>query len=280
MYIAELHGKLSRDQENLEDVLTSNVFSFLKYTPREIFLYSYLSDLGIKISQDDAKRAEFIFWTTFDDRTEPDLVIVVGDYYLLFEAKFFSGFGEGTEDKKAQLVREIEGGLQEAGNRGKEFELIAITADHYLTPDLLKEIPRNLQKYLIWTNWQHFAFFLSSVLETRSDLSDELRGFATDLYSLLDKKKLRKFEGKKALLISDSRIIARDFVYFSGETAKYRGDFIGFHSSLIQSEQVLKNPDTIFFMVINRYFSSMISKSGKIRSTNKALYFQGDKNGK
>jgi len=33
MLPAILHGKLSRDQENMEDVLTSNVFGLLKYVP-------------------------------------------------------------------------------------------------------------------------------------------------------------------------------------------------------------------------------------------------------
>ena len=29
MYLAEIRGKLSKDNENREDILTSNVFSFL-----------------------------------------------------------------------------------------------------------------------------------------------------------------------------------------------------------------------------------------------------------
>ena len=127
MYIAEIHGKLTRVQENLEDVLTSNVFSFLKYAPRDLFLVSYLQEIGIEVSEEDAKTAEFLFWTTYDDRTEPDLVIIVGNYYLLFEAKYYSGFGEKTDERKAQLVRELQGGLQEARNRGKEFYPVSYT---------------------------------------------------------------------------------------------------------------------------------------------------------
>ena len=37
MYLAELHGKLSSKVQKMEDVLTSNVFSFLKYSEREVF---------------------------------------------------------------------------------------------------------------------------------------------------------------------------------------------------------------------------------------------------
>ena len=34
MYLAEIHGKLSMENENKEDILTSNVFSFFKYANR------------------------------------------------------------------------------------------------------------------------------------------------------------------------------------------------------------------------------------------------------
>ena len=79
MYIAELRGKLSRDQENKEDLLTSNVFSFLKYAPREVFLFEYINYLGISITKEDARSAKFLFWTTYSDLTEPDVVIIIGD---------------------------------------------------------------------------------------------------------------------------------------------------------------------------------------------------------
>lgn len=131
MYLAEIHGKLKREQENQEDVLTSNVFSFLKYAPKEIFLYEFLHSLGFDISKEDAKGAEFIFWPKYEDYTEPDVVLIVGSYYLLFEAKYYSGFGEGIESVEYQLNREIKGGLLDAENYGKKFQLVTITADYY-----------------------------------------------------------------------------------------------------------------------------------------------------
>jgi hypothetical protein len=97
MYLAELHGKLSNNNENKEDILTSNVFSFFKYTNRDTFLYPLLLDLKLEISLEDAHEAEFIFWPCFPDSTQPDLVILVGNYYLLFEAKYHSGFGQASE---------------------------------------------------------------------------------------------------------------------------------------------------------------------------------------
>ena len=159
MYTAELRGKLSRDQENKEDLLTSNVFSFLKYTPRDIFLYEYLNYLGIPVTKKDAYGAKFLFWPTYDNHTEPDVVIIVGEYYLLFEAKLYSGFGEETDLTADQLSRELDGGLAEAKNINKEFRLIAITADHIRPEDSFLALPGGYQNHLLWTSWQDFAFF-------------------------------------------------------------------------------------------------------------------------
>jgi hypothetical protein len=111
MYLAELHGKLSSRIERMEDILTSIAFSFFKYSTREVFLKGYLKELGIEVSNREAKEAEFLFWPHFEEYTEPDLVIIVGDYYLLIEAKYFSDFGKET---KGQLIRELEAGIAEA----------------------------------------------------------------------------------------------------------------------------------------------------------------------
>jgi hypothetical protein len=121
MYLAEIHGKLSSDNENKEDILTSNVFSFFKYTDREIFFYPFIKSLGLDISIDDCRRADFIFWPSYSDHTEPDLVILVGKYYLLVEAKYYSGFSKETPRLKHQIVREIDGGMAEAKSLDKDF---------------------------------------------------------------------------------------------------------------------------------------------------------------
>ena len=118
MYLAELSGKVSSKMSKNEDLLTSNVFSFFKYSARKTYLLPYLKTIGFQdISEKDVKEAQFIFWPRFDDQTEPDLILIVGKYYILFEAKYTSGFGEETETKKGQLHREIEGGLNEASSQ-------------------------------------------------------------------------------------------------------------------------------------------------------------------
>ena len=69
MYLAELHGKLSRENENKEDILTSNVFSFFKYANRKVFLFELMKILELNVSQLDLETAQFQFWPTFVDGT-------------------------------------------------------------------------------------------------------------------------------------------------------------------------------------------------------------------
>lgn len=247
MYLAEIHGKLSRENENKEDILTSNVFSFFKYTDRSIFLYRFLRSLNLKIAIEDAINAEFNFWPTYVDGTEPDLVILVGTYYLLVEAKYSSGFGQGTLTTKHQLVREILGGMYEAKSLDKEFKIIAVTAHYYKPFDIAKDIPSEFHPCFQWTNWQSIAFFINQTLESNPRMPAEMWLLANDLYRLLVKKNLRNFEGIKALDAVKKLKKLAEHVFFEASTATYRGDFIGFLHAF-EADQLLKRPHgRIFF---------------------------------
>ena len=130
MYIAELKGKIPSNLEKMEDLLTSNVFSFFKYSKREIFLKILLEKLQVKVTRNELNNAEFFFWPSYEDNTEPDLVIIVGNYYLLFESKYFSDFAKETQKTQKQIIREVNGGLNESKLLNKSFIYIAITADY------------------------------------------------------------------------------------------------------------------------------------------------------
>ncbi len=246
MYLAELHGKLSSRIERMEDILTSNVFSFFKYSTREIFLKGYLNKLGFNISNQEANEAEFIFWPRFEENTEPDLVLIVGDYYLLIEAKYFSSFADETEKTKAQLLREIEGGKLEAKNYGKDFKLIAITVDHYYKENKFKIIPSDFISHFKWINWQSVSSFLYNTLEGSRDIKKQERDFALDLYNLLDKKNLRDFQGLNSLYNINAFLKSYASVFFEARTAKFRGDFIGFMHSLSFDKKITPLRKTIF----------------------------------
>lgn len=238
MYLAELQGKLSPKVERMEDILTSNVFSFFKYSTRDIFLKRYLSSLGFNISVQQARDAEFIFWPRFEDNTEPDLVLIAADYYILIEAKYFSGFAGETPKTKSQLLREINGGRREARNYGKQFHLVVVTADSYKKEDKLKDIPKGLKHYCIWTNWQRVSWFLYSLLESDLYIRKEDRDFATDLYDLLDMKNLRGFQGFEEITGEPVYSKTDASVFFDARTAKFRGDFIGFVNSLWFNQKI------------------------------------------
>lgn len=158
MYLAELHGKLSRKNENKEDILTSNVFSFFKYSDPVVFLLPLLQRLIPEIKAEDVKNAEFHFWPSFDDGTEPDLVILAGSFYLLIEAKFTSGFMPGNERLDHQLTREWSKGQNEAQKMGKIFKLITVTSHYTLSPCLKQEIQRSAPQEVFWINWQTICF--------------------------------------------------------------------------------------------------------------------------
>ena len=74
MYLAEIKGKLPPVVRNSEDILTSNVFSFLKYSKRTVFLHPLMDKLKIDASDRDLEEAEFYFWPSFKDGRFPDFV--------------------------------------------------------------------------------------------------------------------------------------------------------------------------------------------------------------
>jgi hypothetical protein len=273
MYLAEIKGKLSSDIKDREDVLTSNVFSFFKYSSREIFLRSYLADLGFNISDHEAREAEFLFWPRYQDNTEPDVVIIAGKYYLLFEAKLFSSFGVESKDIKAQLIREIEGGRIDAASYGKSFKLIAITADHYYKETNFDHVPFEYKIHVEWTNWQRVSAFLYRILNEREhSLRSEERDFAMDLYYLLDKKNLRDFQSFSNIL--PKIIITRlSSLFFQAKSAKYRGKFIGFLESLAQDKIIKKTGDYVFFNRQKLFFNELINRN-QIK-INKFIFYQG-----
>ena len=225
---------------------THDVFSFFKYASRGVFLYPFIRSLGLNIQIEDAKLAEFQFWPRFEDSTEPDLVLLIGDFYLLIESKFLSGFGKETGSQEHQLVREIEAGKYEAQNLGKIFRIIAVTAD-YRKPDIGQAIPPDAIPQFIWINWQQVAFFLYQTLGEGADISLEAKLFTEDLYDLLVKKNLRKFEGTRAFNGFHKFHEPPRSIFFSAITSSYRGDFIGFLDIFKQYKKNKKIEACIFF---------------------------------
>ncbi len=263
MLQAELRGKLSTKLMRREDLLTSNVFSFFKYANRTIFLFEYLKQLGLNITENDAEKAILHFWPRYDDNTEPDLVIMVGSYYLLFEAKLYSGFGMKSDKLEAQLVRQANGGLLESATYNKDFYLITITADNYFKPSILSDIPLEYHGYVKWTNWQKVALLLSDILDQKTELQNWEKHFAEDLYLLLDSKNLRNYKGVNSFYHNMPNIPAVDSIFFLAATAKFRGDFIGFSQALVLDKK-LDEYDIVFYNTEKAGFRSLLKDEGII----------------
>jgi hypothetical protein len=270
MYLAELRGKLSSRVERMEDILTSNVFSFFKYSNRDIFLKGYLNELGFIVSDQEAEEAEFKFWPVFEDSTEPDLVIIVGDYYLLIEAKYFSEFPEGTKKDEHQLLREIRNGKLDAKNYNKEFKLIAITADYYFKEYKFKVIPQKYRSHFKWTNWQSVSLFLDNILNCNPNIKGPERVFALDLYNLLDKRHLRDFQ---KITYIGALLKRYSSIFFDAKTAKLRGDFIGFVESLFLDKKMKSPEKTLFFSSTRKIFLPLL-KFERLKQFKSPIFFK------
>jgi hypothetical protein len=231
-----------------------------------------LNKLGFEVTVKDAEEAEFRFWPVFEDDTEPDLVIIVGKYYLLIEAKYFSGFGKKTETTDDQLIREIKGGQLEAKNYNKKFKLITITADYYYKKEKFVVIPKEFHPHFKWTNWQSVSSFLDNTLSSDQNIKGSERDFSMDLYNLLDKKHLRSFQS-----ITYNGPLLKDYssIFFNAKTAKLRGDFIGFIDSLSLVKGLKPVGKTVFFISTKRIFKSL-SKLEKLKQVKSPIFFKED----
>ncbi|MDW7670346.1 MAG: hypothetical protein SCK57_03750 [Bacillota bacterium] len=282
MYLAELRGKLSRrlsknrphtnklNYEESEDILTSNVFGFLKYANRKVYLGRFLHDLKLDLSDIDLEEAVFQFWPTYQDGTEPDVIIIAGRYYILVEAKKNAGFGIATQLEKNQLNREYLEGMKEAEALGKEFILLAITGDSSLK---LSKFDKTLHivsdPCFRWTSWQKFATLLQKILDQPGKkVTDRL--LAADLYALLERKNLREFRSFNDL---DFPFRPVRNVFFSFETAVFRGDFIGFQRAL-PSFKYSKKTTPHFF--IRERFKGLNSKRFVVNPPEQVFYQRKD----
>ena len=234
MIIAELNGKIPSKLEDKEDILTSNVFSFFKYSNRQL-LKEYLCQLGLDISLTDSKSAEFIFWPSYDDGTEPDLIVICGEYYILFEAKLYSDFSPKTSTIDSQISREIKMGRLSAKNANKRFVYVAITAEYYKDKTKYSKY-ENKDFQFIWTNWQTITNFIENSLTNNNNIQQD-KEFASDLYSLLVKKRLRSFIG----IINLKRQYNFDYsksVFYNIKSSKFKGEFSGYMENLSEFLQI------------------------------------------
>ena len=219
MLQALLKGKLSREQENMEDILTSNVFGLLKYVPPGEGLLNYLAfaeekggnhPLEFLNSLNDGSKLsiEYEFWPRWEESNcigcEPDVAIKLEisdkqDLLVLIEAKYWSGKSPGaveTADKpNDQLAKEWDNLSVRVGRLNKKPVLIYLTK-HYAYPhqDIEEAIneyknkrPGGTEPGIYWLSWRH----LRKVCENTDN------PILNDLSFLLERLNLKFFDGVK-----------------------------------------------------------------------------------
>lgn len=129
--------------------------------------------------------------------------IITGNYYILFEVKYFSGFGEETDNRKSQLIREIEGGMFEAKTLEKQFILVAITADYFFKENKFDEIKKFTNINFKWINWQTVSNILANYLEKTMK---KIRIIYKLIYFFMSFKNLKLVIENKKLKTIENRI--------------------------------------------------------------------------
>jgi len=244
MFQVEIKNKLSSEIENKEDLLTSNVFSFLNYSRRVLYLKAFLNFFEISVSDEALEKAEFSFWPRLFHGTQPDVVIVVGNYYLLFEAKLCSDFAKGDHQTQDQISRELIAGKREAEQTNKQFIFVAIT-NHTCKPAYVFEQLTKMQTKLFrWMNWQSVYKIVYQILEHGGEtVSDHL--FARDFLNYLSVKRLRGFYSFTEL--TDRYPFQNPAtIFFDMAKTSYSDQFKGF-SNLKKRSPIQRLSKQIFF---------------------------------
>lgn len=232
MLQALLHGKLSREQENMEDVLVSNVFGLLRYIPPQDGLLPLLARAEAIDVEDDEDRfplstlnevdqatgaiAEFDFWPFWNEpeciSCEPDVVIRIRDgrgrrLIVLIEAKFTSGKSSeaNTLDERPndQLAREWDNLVRIARRGQAEPFLIYMTASigvpapeiEASVAEYLAKRPGDSQKpRMLALSWRHIPEVFGSADHT----------ILRDLCDLAKRMGLTYFHGVKVCGVPDA----------------------------------------------------------------------------
>jgi hypothetical protein len=197
---AQLRGKLTRTEENMEDLLTSNVFGSIKYVPYEDGLLPLLAN-----SQDENGDAltginqsvlniHYDFWPRFRElgceECEPDLLITIqysnGQRVLvLVESKYLSDKSSVANDKEApkdQLAREWDNLILKANQEHAKPILLYVTADFGYPRQSIEESCKEYQEKrkkdmsVFWLSWRKLpTLFLDNRQEILNDLIEVLK---------------------------------------------------------------------------------------------------------
>ncbi len=208
---AELKGKVNvtstQPGERLEDTLTDAVFSAVAYLQRGVVLAKLLRAAfpTIPFSTHEINQAKLTFWPRFSNGVEPDVIIEVGPWVVVIEAKYGAPFSKGPDPRDHQLYGEWRAGRASVSARKLQGPLLlAVTTDPAEPPDIglvrglvtqdepsEESIP--VEEQIRWLRWQTIAAIIEAAL---SELTLPECRLAEDLLALMDRRGVRTvFEG-------------------------------------------------------------------------------------
>lgn len=212
MLQAQLSGKLTRHEQDLEDLLTSNVFGSIKYVPIELGLIPLLSSAenheGRIFSQpgiDSILEVRYEFWPLLHEvgcaACEPDLLIRITHIngkrsLILVESKYLSGKSSEADEMDTpsdQLAREWSNLVSLAKRCNANPIMLYVTAGTvFPTSDveaarleLGSKCPEKSEMNIFWLSWR-------SLPKIFSNTDQEI---LKDLVTLLRRQGLKMFEG-------------------------------------------------------------------------------------
>jgi hypothetical protein len=190
---ALLHGKLSREQKNMEDILTSNVFGLMEYLPPEEALFPFLAESSDLVGEHplaflrDVKggAATYTFWPWWPGGEgrrgcEPDVVVEIDtdgrSLLVLVEAKYRSGKSSGADEAEDtppndQLAREWDNLRLRAREADREPFLLYVTTDPGRPRSEMEDSVREYRAkrpgdseplHMLWLSWRHFPVALGN----------------------------------------------------------------------------------------------------------------------
>ena len=223
MFIAQLKNKFTRPEEEMEDLLTSNVFGVWRYLPTQLGLVQFLETSerldGAKLTlSKEIVSANFQFWPWFKGEVnskaaEPDVLIELntsdhGKVLIIIESKFLSSKSSIEDESDLpndQLAREMCILRKLSKERNLEnYALIYVTSHTRLpSKDILKSASELLKKtgdasegHLYWTTWRRLPEILNRELFSEAKkISPGYETMLKDLKEIITRLKLTFFEG-------------------------------------------------------------------------------------
>jgi hypothetical protein len=205
---AFVHGKLSRAQENMEDLLTSSVFGLLKHAPVSLTRFIARASMpdGSKPLRrlEDAVVRQIQFWPWLAAEglrpCEPDVRLDLetsdGPRVLLVEAKFLSGKSSFARDETVDQLPTLHAADDQLAREWQNLQVldgsgwvVYLTADYCIPVRELDESQQDLRSnvgricWLSWRDMQHV---------TPPPREEELM---RDVRALLERLDLRPFLG-------------------------------------------------------------------------------------